>query len=102
MLKSYGLFVKAVTNGTLLTQYAQDIIASGIDAITVSVDGDRATHNQVRQRAWAYDRTMEGLRALVEARAQAGRATPFIRDLFHHVPPQQGHGPPEALRRPRR
>ena len=62
MLKSYGLFVKAVTNGTLLTQYAQDIIASGIDAITVSVDGDRETHNQVRRRDWAYDRTMEGLR----------------------------------------
>ena len=82
MLKSYGLFVKPVTNGTLLTQYAQDIIASGIDAINVSVDGDRETHNQVRQRAWAYDRTMEGLRALVEARAQAGRATPFIKISF--------------------
>jgi len=82
MLKSYGLFVKPVTNGTLLKKYAQDIIASGIDAINVSVDGDREMHNVVRQMDWAYDRTMEGLLALVEARARAGRYKPLIKISF--------------------
>ena len=91
MLKSYGLFVKPVTNGTLLKQYAQDVIASGIDAINVSVDGNRETHNHVRQRAWAYDRTMEGLLALVEAKPR--------RDALSHS--SRSPSPCPATTRPR-
>jgi radical SAM protein with 4Fe4S-binding SPASM domain len=82
MLKSYGLFVKPVTNGTLLKQYARDVVASGIDSVNISVDGDRDAHNLVRQADWAYDRTMEGLMALVEARARAGKQAPLIKISF--------------------
>ena len=87
MLKSYGLFVKPVTNGTLLKRYARDVIESGIDSINVSVDGDRKTHNIVRQTDWAYDRTMEGLQALVEERARAGQYKPLIKISSYHDPP---------------
>jgi radical SAM protein with 4Fe4S-binding SPASM domain len=82
MLKSLGLFVKPVTNGTLLTQYAKDVVAAGVDAVNISVDGDRDAHNTVRQADWAYDRTMDGLRALVDARAAAGAHRPFIKISF--------------------
>jgi len=82
MLKSHGLFVKPVTNGTLLTRYAREIIESGIDAIHVSVDGDRHSHNFVRQADWAYGRTMEGLRTVVEERKRAGRHSPLIQISF--------------------
>lgn len=81
-LKRHGLFVKPVTNGTVLAKYAEDVVAARTDAIHVSVDGDRASHNFVRQAEWAYDRTMEGLRALVEARARAGTHRPLIQVSF--------------------
>lgn len=78
MLKSHGLFVKPVTNGTLLKKYASEIVECGIDAIHVSVDGDREHHNVVRQAEWAYDRTMEGLAAINEERRRGRRHTPLI------------------------
>ena len=82
MLKSYGLFVKPVTNGTLLEKYARGVVESGIDSINISIDGDRETHNFVRQAAWAYDRTMDGITALVEERARAGKQLPLIKVCF--------------------
>lgn len=82
MLKSYGLFVKPVTNGTLLKEYAREVVASGIDSVNVSVDGDRETHNFVRQQNWAYDRAMEGIRSLGAERAIAGSQLPLIKICF--------------------
>lgn len=78
MLKSYGLFVKPVTNGTLLKKYAKDLVESGVDAVHVSIDGDREFHNHVRQATWAYDRTLEGLAAVIDERRRAGRHTPLV------------------------
>jgi radical SAM protein with 4Fe4S-binding SPASM domain len=82
LLKSRGLFVKPVTNGTHLDRYAKEIVESRIDAVHVSVDGDRATHNHVRQADWAYDKTMDGLRALMEERRRARRHTPLVQINF--------------------
>ena len=82
MLKSYGLFIKPVTNGTLLKEYAREVVASGIDSVNVSVDGDRETHNLVRQQNWAYDRAMEGIRSLGAERALAGSQLPLIKICF--------------------
>ena len=81
-LKSQGLLVKPVTNGTQLTRHARELVEIGVDAINVSVDGDREAHNHVRQAEWAYDRTMEGLAAVVEERRRAGRHTPLLTISF--------------------
>lgn len=81
-LKSHGLMVKPVTNGTYLAQHARELVEIGVDAIHVSVDGDREVHNHVRQAEWAYDRTMEGLAAVVEERRRAGRQTPLLAISF--------------------
>lgn len=81
-LKSLGLFVKPVTNGTLLAKFARELVEARVDAVHVSVDGDRQAHNFVRGAEWAYDRTMEGLRALAEERRRAGRRVPFIQVSF--------------------
>jgi radical SAM protein with 4Fe4S-binding SPASM domain len=78
MLKSRKLLIKPVTNGTLLRKYARDIIESRIDALHVSIDGDREAHNLVRQADWAYDATLDGLAALTEERRRARRHTPLL------------------------
>jgi radical SAM protein with 4Fe4S-binding SPASM domain len=78
LLKSYGLLVKPVTNGTLLEKYAREIVDAGVDAVHVSVDGDREAHNHVRGTPWAYDRTVAGLAAVAEERRRAGRHAPLL------------------------
>jgi radical SAM protein with 4Fe4S-binding SPASM domain len=95
MLKSRGLFVKPVTNGTRLSKFAEEIVDSGIDAIHVSLDGDREAHNHVRQASWAYDKTLEGLAALMEARSRAGRHVPLVQVNFTVT----RHNGADALRR---
>lgn len=94
-LKRRRLFVKPVTNGTHLEKFADDLVALGIDAIHVSVDGDREAHNAVRGFDWAYDRTLEGLSALAEARRRRGRHGPLIQISFT----LSRHNRAEALRR---
>jgi len=94
-LKARGLFVKPVTNGTRLDRYAREIVESRIDAIHVSVDGDRDAHNHVRGADWAYDRTLDGLGALMEERKRAGRHTPLVQINFTMT----RHNRHESLRR---
>ena len=80
MLKSYGLFVKPVTNGTLLTQYAQDIIAS--PASTPSMSRWMATARRTIRCASGPGPTTgpwKAYGALVEARAQADALRPSSR-----------------------
>jgi radical SAM protein with 4Fe4S-binding SPASM domain len=94
-LKSQGLFVKPVTNGTRLERFAREIVDARIDAIHVSVDGDRDTHNSVRGFDWAYDKTLDGLRALTEERRSAGRHTPLVQVSYTMT----RHNGPDALKR---
>jgi len=82
MLKSHGLFVKPVTNGTRLERFSDEIVASKIEALHVSLDGDREANNHVRGFDWAYDKAMDGLRAVAEARRRAGRHTPLLQISF--------------------
>jgi radical SAM protein with 4Fe4S-binding SPASM domain len=94
-LKSRGLFVKPVTNGTRLDRFAREVVESRIDAIHISLDGDRETNNRVRQADWAYDRTLDGLRALAEERKRAGRRAPLVQINFTMT----RHNRHESLRR---
>lgn len=82
MLKRHRLFVKPVTNGTLLKKYAGELIDTGIDAIHISVDGDKEAHNFVRQAEWAFDKTLEGLEAIIVERQRRNRHTPLIHVSF--------------------
>jgi radical SAM protein with 4Fe4S-binding SPASM domain len=77
-----NLYVKFVTNGTLLDKFAAAIAESSAKSITVSVDGDRETHNRIRGASWAYDQTMNGLQALSEMKRKLGRATPLVQIAF--------------------
>lgn len=95
MLKGKGLFVKPVTNGTAMADIAEDIVATRIDALHVSIDGDRESNNRVRGTSWAYDRAMEGLRAVAAARRRRGTSVPLLQISFTMT----RHNGPEALRR---
>jgi radical SAM protein with 4Fe4S-binding SPASM domain len=81
-MRRRNLFVKFSTNGTLLDQYADAIVESSVRSISVSVDGEKETHNKIRGRHWAYDKTMKGLYALLEMKKRRRKNTPLVQIVF--------------------
>jgi radical SAM protein with 4Fe4S-binding SPASM domain len=77
-IRRKGVYVKFATNGTLLGNFAETIVKTGVSSITVSIDGDRETHNSIRGGKWIYDRVIEGLLAVAEARRIFRKRTPLV------------------------
>jgi radical SAM protein with 4Fe4S-binding SPASM domain len=77
-----NLYVKFVTNGTLLDKFARPIVESSVQCVTVSLDGSREIHNRIRGEEWAYDRTMQGLSALSEMKKKLGKSIPLVQIAF--------------------
>jgi len=87
-----SVYVKFATNGTLLDRWANAVVEARVASITVSVDGDRATHNLIRGADWAYDRTLSGLLAVRAARQRQGRGVPLVQ-LGYTVSRHNGAAP---------
>lgn len=69
ILKSYNIIVYIVTNGYLLKEMADKIIASKVDSITVSLDSSSANeHDSLRNLDNLFARTMEGVESIKEKR----------------------------------
>jgi MoaA/NifB/PqqE/SkfB family radical SAM enzyme len=64
--KNSGMRVILTTNGTLINADTADkLVRSGVDIITISVDGARAeTHDKIRAQPGAFDKIMQGVRHL--------------------------------------
>jgi len=78
LCKEKRLFVKPVTNGSLLSRYAADIVSLGVDVVVVSIDGARETHNLIRGASWSFDQAIEGIRALREEQKRQKKHMPFV------------------------
>jgi sulfatase maturation enzyme AslB (radical SAM superfamily) len=92
-----GARTLVTTNGTLLDdRRVAELLRSGLDRVTVSVDGDAATHEAVRGVPLA--RTLEAVRRLRHARDAAGSRTGI--DVSMVVAPETqaaADGFPQAL-----
>lgn len=61
------------TNGTLIDEYsAQKLAETGLESVSVSLDGLEAEHDFLRNRPNAFQRTVRGIRTLRECRAYQG------------------------------
>lgn len=71
------------TNATLLTRRrAEELVASGVDWLHVSLDGASASaYERVRDGA-DFDRVVANLAGLMAAKRAAGSTTPWIRVVF--------------------
>ncbi|MDO8964008.1 MAG: radical SAM protein [Coriobacteriia bacterium] len=62
--RAHGLPVRVLSNGTLIDEVmARRLAAAGVQAVQVSVDGGRRTHDAVRG-AGTFDRALAGMAAL--------------------------------------
>jgi len=75
--KQAGFRCTFVTNGTTLARDAERLVATGVDVITVSLDGDEALHDRIRGKG-VYRRAVEGIRRVQEARRASGLHRPRL------------------------
>ena len=62
--KERGMAVNITTNGTLVQRHWQALIHSGLDSISISLDGREAVHDRLRGRPGAYRQALAGLERL--------------------------------------
>ena len=60
-----GIDVQLVSNGTLIGEKHLELL-SGLDCLTISIDGTEAAHDHIRQREGTYQRSLKTLRMLTE------------------------------------
>lgn len=71
--RACGLSVNLTTNGTLVERHWARIVASGIDSLSMSLDGLPETHDRLRGRAGSFDATWAALeRVIAHSRAGGG------------------------------
>lgn len=76
-VKKRGLTCTVITNGGRLEDYARELVEAGIDSIAVSIDGPEDVHNRIRGKADAYQKAVDGVRAVARWRKELGRAMPM-------------------------
>ena len=70
--KDRGLGVNITTNGTRIEARWDELVSSGVDSLSFSLDGLAETHDRLRGQPGAWRRTLRGLDAV---RAWGGAAT---------------------------
>ena len=75
---SRGLLAQLSTNGTLLEQSAFDLVAAGLDYISVSLDALASASLTVTGSAETHAKVIRGVRRLFEARRETGQSFPIV------------------------
>ena len=77
-VKRLGMTATMTTNGTLLERHAAQLVDSGIDNVTVSIDGPEKVHEAIRGIEGCFGATCRGVEALMAEREHRGSATPRL------------------------
>jgi radical SAM protein with 4Fe4S-binding SPASM domain len=85
-----GIFTSIDTNGTMLKQYAADIVRIGNIHLTISVDGPEGVHDAVRGVKGCFGRIREGAALLSELEKSGGR--PVSRSINFTISPYSVRG----------
>jgi len=79
--KSLGFYQSMATNGTLLPGKIDDV--SGLDMVSVSLDGGKAAHEKVRPGS--FDKALEGLDCLKESGVKTALTTVVGKHNIHRL-----------------
>lgn len=86
-IKGRGLRLSLNTNGTLLADVADTLVETGLDDISISIDGVEHEHDSIRGKKGAFRDTVEGIEAVVEAKRRRGVRWPIVRINFTIIGP---------------
>lgn len=76
--KSRGLGVNVTTNGLLLSRRHSELLASGLNRLTISLDGPADVHDRIRGVPGAFRTIEKGLIELIEQKRRTGNPRPAI------------------------
>src|SRR4030042_307008 len=66
--RAIGSFIAITTNGTLLEEHAKQLVDNKVNSITISIDGDEKTHDQIRGVPGTYQKLLAGLKTMKQVR----------------------------------
>ena len=72
-----GLFVSVNTNGTLVEQYAEEIVKDKWSGLFISLDAFRELNDKIRGKN-SYDRVIAGIRAINREKQKQNSRYPFL------------------------
>lgn len=77
-VKSKGMKYYTITNGWQLKKNAEWVVDAEIDLLRVSLDGSRDMHDGIRGVNGSFDRTVEGLKEIIELKKRNGVEAPVL------------------------
>ncbi len=78
IIKGAGLRANIITNGTLLSRHARDLVRLDLDEVIFSLDGPPEIHDRVRNRAGVFADAAGGFRLLAEAKKERNSRRPVV------------------------
>jgi MoaA/NifB/PqqE/SkfB family radical SAM enzyme len=77
-IKSKGLYLSIVTNGTMIEDFAEIIVRSGVDRLSISIDGSPEKHDSIRRIPGAFSKTLNGIKAINNEKKKQNKARPRL------------------------
>ena len=78
-IKHEGLHCSLTTNATIsMKKGLEELVDSGLDSLTISIDGIGETHDQIRGIKGSFDKTMSFLNKIIAYRKDRRSLHPFI------------------------
>lgn len=77
-IKSKGLYLSIVTNGTLIENFAEMIVSLGVDKINISIDGRPDKHDSIRRTPGAFSKTLKGIQAINYEKKRQNKKKPRL------------------------
>lgn len=73
--RAAGMRTTVTTNAVALTQRRIGLVRGLVDLVAVSLDGDRSTHDRIRDQEGCFDKALAGIRRFTEAGIPVGVIT---------------------------
>lgn len=81
-IKQKNLICWIITNGTLLENYADDIVKLGVDVLYVSIDGPKHAHNEIRGINNGYQKISSGVKKIINTKEKLNKQRPLLCQVF--------------------
>ncbi|MCK5398864.1 radical SAM protein [bacterium] len=79
LLKEKRFITTMTTNASLINEeIAEKLVRSDIDALVISIDGDRGTHDRIRGVNGSFDKALQGIKHIKDLKTAMGSRTPRL------------------------
>ncbi len=77
-IKSKNMDLSITTNGYLLPKFAEEFVKTGVDSISISLDGPSHIHNEIRGVSDSFEKAIDGLERLERLKRKYNKKYPLV------------------------